>query len=201
MKRLRFSGYDWVVRDRYGGPGPNNFSQDNAWVDSEGNLHLKVCKVAGIWNCAEVYLESPLGYGEYSFEVKKSRFMDKNITLGLFTYEDDTHEIDIEFGRWSNWFNCNGQFAIQPVKKGNINRFLSLSKDLKASFNWQKDKIEFVSSVCPFNPSWCYKGSNIPVSNKKERVHINLWIYGKNKPKGTDEIVITKFTFKIEKFK
>ena len=118
--------------------------------------------------CAEAHIDKPLGYGPYSFEVKKPVFIDKNIILGLFTYEDDSNEIDIEFGRWGWWFNLNFQYVIQPSNIWKVNRFLSLSEEMHVSFNWQKDRIDFNSTVWPFSPNWTYKRKEFHGMSKKK---------------------------------
>src|SRR6266568_3108242 len=106
MRTIEFSGNQWVVKDggeERRGPGPNYFSSspENVWVDSQGQLHLKITNRNNRWYCAEVSLEKPLGYGTYEFFVN-GRFdqLDPHVVDGLFLYEDDAHEIDIEFGRW-----------------------------------------------------------------------------------------------------
>jgi hypothetical protein len=46
-ERISWSGYEWTVRSSDGaaqGPGPNIFSdsRDNVFVDSKGDLHLRI---------------------------------------------------------------------------------------------------------------------------------------------------------------
>jgi hypothetical protein len=39
---ITFSGYQWMVKEGTGlGPGPNNWSANNVWVDANGDLHLQ----------------------------------------------------------------------------------------------------------------------------------------------------------------
>src|SRR5262245_4892601 len=66
---LRFSGYDWRVRDSVSNRGGrnNSYSTDNAWTDAGGALHLRIKKKADQFECAEVWLTRSLGYGTYSF--------------------------------------------------------------------------------------------------------------------------------------
>jgi hypothetical protein len=198
LDQVSFSGFTWMVKGGYSGPGPNNFSKNNVWLDSNGELHLRVAQLNGKWTCAEVYLNRPLGFGTYIFEIKKQKLLDKNITLGLFTYEDDNNEIDIEFGRWGRNNNKNVQYVVQPVKKfvlgKSIQRYKAESERFVISFNWREDKVEFNSSFA--QPSWTYKGKNIPSSRRKEKVHINLWIYGGKGPEKEEEVVIRKFIFR-----
>ena len=46
-KTLTFAGEQWVVKNGVAAPGPNNWSEDNAWVDSLGQLHLKISYLNG----------------------------------------------------------------------------------------------------------------------------------------------------------
>src|SRR5690606_14139601 len=113
---INFSGYQWLVRDtdnvRYG-PGPNLFSNstENVWVDDQGKLHLRIVNRNEKWYCAEVTLNQKVGYGKYIFYINSSlSSLDDNVVAGLFTYLDDTQEIDIEFSKWSLNDNDNSQF-------------------------------------------------------------------------------------------
>ncbi|MEO8270046.1 MAG: hypothetical protein ABI557_10010 [Aureliella sp.] len=78
---IEWSGYEWNVTSSNGrqqGPGPNIFSDstDNVFLDDEGNLHLRISKVAdGKWHASQVTLTESLGYGTYQWEVS-SRYDD-----------------------------------------------------------------------------------------------------------------------------
>ena len=67
-KTLNFSGYAWEVRNQIqSGPGPNDWDENNAWVDAQGRLHLKIAQRGGKWSSSEVYLPQRLGFGRYQF--------------------------------------------------------------------------------------------------------------------------------------
>lgn len=108
-RTLKFSGYEWEVRSAgLQGPGPNRWDPENVSVDSKGQLHLKITKVADEWRCAELTLKKRLGFGRYQFQViGRIDQLDRNIVLGLFNYptpdvgKEGTNEIDIEFARWA----------------------------------------------------------------------------------------------------
>ena len=103
-QEIQFGGFTWSVRSGRGGPGPNQWSENNVWLDSATNLHLKISQRDGKWTCAEVTTRQQLGFGLYEFQIA-SRLddFDDNVVLGLFNYPtgdvgpDGTHEIDIEF--------------------------------------------------------------------------------------------------------
>ena len=51
-KTIKFSGYEWIVRDQLsGGPGPNLWKSKNVWLDKKGMLHLKIAKSGEAWSC------------------------------------------------------------------------------------------------------------------------------------------------------
>jgi len=53
-KALHFSGYDWNVRMTSAARGgvSNLYDADNAWVDTNGALHLRISMKGGKWTCA-----------------------------------------------------------------------------------------------------------------------------------------------------
>src|SRR4051812_1462922 len=88
---VNFSGRQWGVKKASSkvGPGPNYFSDStsNVWVDASDRMHLKITKVGGKWNCAEVVLLGTVGYGTYRFYLDSPvDSLDRNVVLGLFTW-------------------------------------------------------------------------------------------------------------------
>ncbi len=128
QNQVQWSGYTWIVKSGIElGPGPNNWASElsTVWVDNEGNLHLKILKISNKWYCSEIISLQSFGYGEYSFEVCTNvENLDKNIVLGLFTYQDDKKEIDLEFSRWGVGSNRDGWYVVQPSSRGGFFRFL-----------------------------------------------------------------------------
>ena len=208
---IDFSGCTWNVKSGYGGPGPNYWSdsEESVWVDGEGRLHLKIRKINGNWYCAEIYTQEFTDYGEHRFliEGRVDQF-DRNVVLGLFTYYDDTHEIDIEFSKWGSQSYANiGSFTIQPYTvSGNSKTFpVELNNELSTHyFNWQPDYVLFGSmqghheGLLPspdfFIQQWIYWGDYIPQNNVNHRTHINFWLFSGNNPLnlGNLEMIITK---------
>lgn len=206
---IHFSGLDWNVRSGSGGPGPNSWSDsnENVWVDSTGSLHLMIRKSGNTWYCSEVYLKKSYGYGKYVFHVTSDvETYDSTIVVGLFTYENDSREIDIEFARWTDNSNPAGWYTIQPPPYSfqnqqsfqlGLNGFSSIHY-----FNWQSASIEFRSTkpytfIVPPNDSlineWTYTGSNNPPTGN-ERLHINFWLFQGKPPAGISarELIISR---------
>lgn len=212
---ISFSGYDWLVRNTSGtaGPGPNRFSNstDNVYVDSTGQLHLKITQRDGLWYCASIGALKSLGYGQYKFYIS-SRLdqLSKDVVAGLFTWDDDPaynhREIDIEFSKWGNESNSNSQYTVQPYDKAtNFSKFNTLlSGDYSThSFNWTQKKISFESYFGHYNVlpsvdflihSWSYTGSDIPLKGN-EKTAINLWMFNGVTPTQESELIIKKFEF------
>jgi hypothetical protein len=86
-KDIEFGGYIWAVRSGRGGPGPNAWDENNVWLNTSTNLHLKISQRDGKWSCAEVTMKKRLGFGRYQFQTtgRLDRF-DDNVVMGLFNY-------------------------------------------------------------------------------------------------------------------
>jgi hypothetical protein len=216
-KTLAFAGYTWEVRSGQGGPGPNPWNPNNAWVDSAGALHLKVAKRAGVWNCAEVYLDQRLGFGTYDFKVTGAiDQLDKNVVLGLFDYPtpdvgpDGTNEIDIEFSHWGNAANPIGNYTIWPPVAGaepaqRTFSFTLTDDQTTQRFTWAADSMVFRSYsgfAGPNRPvfgAWSYRPTD-PAGHIPQNplpVHMNLWLFEGHAPSNGQpvEIVINDFHF------
>jgi hypothetical protein len=122
VPELDWSGYKWTVSpDGYSSPGPNYWSSNNVWVDSNGDLHLRISKSDNKWCCAEITTQERLPFGKYQFWViGRLDHLDKNVVLGLFNYPisdvgpDGTNEIGIEMSRWSNEISPMGSYVVWP---------------------------------------------------------------------------------------
>eukprot|EP00729_Bicosta_minor_P015167 gene15167-33867_t len=92
----------WDVKRGWGGPGPNVWSDDPAavFVDNvTGALHLKASATtsrksnARVFNCTEVSLPTPLGFGTYEWDVVGDASAlgnaDPHVVLGMFLYQND----------------------------------------------------------------------------------------------------------------
>lgn len=215
---LNFSGYTWTVKSGDGlGPGPNNWSAANAWVDTSGYLHLRLNQVGGKWYAASVEMAQSLGFGTYQFWVVGAiDTLDKNVVLGLFNYTtpdvgpDGTNEIDIEFARWGESSNPNLSYAVWPAVEGIPHTSKKQPFSLSGSFTthrfrWESTGVLFQSlhghrddNVNQF-ANWCYypldHTSRIP--QEPLVVHLNLWLFQGKPPSNGQEVnvVIRKFTY------
>jgi len=221
QRTVRFSGYDWEVRQTgKGGPGPNQWDPANVRVDKNGWLHLNITKVRNEWRCAELSTTKRLGFGRYEFQVmgRIDRF-DPTVVLGLFNYTtpdigpDGTNEIDIEIARWGNPKWDNGSFTIYPSKGERITQddhhtfaFALTGDDTTQRFAWSGSQVAFEvlqgrgggASEPLAGAQWVYAPHDLRlIPQQPLPVHINLWLFRGKPPadqKGI-EVVVKQFTF------
>jgi len=209
-KKLRFSGYEWDVRQMPsdGGGIAHANSAANAWTDAKGWLHLRITHDAGAWSCAEVNLTRSLGYGTYTFIERPSLRFEPSTVLGLFTYDhvesgQDHREIDIELSQWGDAAIKNAQYVVQPYYvPANVLRFMSPPEArLIHSFKWEDGRVSFKTiQETPGLPARAIAEhvftSGIPHPGQ-ESIHLNLYIYGRSRmpqEKGV-EVIIEKFQY------
>ncbi|MFS0784538.1 glycoside hydrolase family 16 protein [Bacillus sp. 1P06AnD] len=221
-RQIRFADHDWEVRNNISleGPGPNYFSDSasNVWVDSSGQLHMKLTYRNGKWQGAEVINKNVLGYGKYTFFIdSKLDNLDSNVVLGLFTYDmesSDAHlkgnrEIDIEFAKWGHDNSPNTQYTIW--EKDSLRSFKEFNVAMPDgswsthSFDWQPQKINFESLGGHYIniphkdfiwKKWTYTNEKVP-DEGMAKIHMNLWLAnGKAPQNGLEtEIIISNFIF------
>jgi len=143
------------------GPGNNLFLKEN--VEVQGNEIILKTKCNFFWSCAEVSWPAKEGIYEMDLEVP---FLPKGITCGIFLYQDDTREIDIEFGRWNKILNQNCQFVKQQTTPI---RFWNFSKNNKIKIEYKKDFVKL-----NLNGRTKIYDHNFKFTS----FIVNLWIYG-----------------------
>ena len=213
---ISFSGYTWYVENTGSkstwDPGPNHWSSSssNVWVDSSGWLHLQLTNSRGIWYCVNLNTVQALGYGTYSFVISNNAAtMDKNVVLGLFSYLDDNHEVDIEFSTWGAKSGNNAWYTVQPPPyMSGINQQSFMAK-LSGSysthfFKWAQSSVFFESlqgqtSITSPPPSSIIHSFTSPVtlSAAGAEANINLWLFDGHAPSNgkTVAVVVKSFTF------
>ena len=213
-RSITFSGYEWLVKDGFSGPGPNRFSDSlrSVWVDQQGRLHLRLERRRGKWYAAEVVLAQTPGYGTYQFGVdSRVDNLDLNVVLGLFTWctnpAADNCEIDMEFSRWGDELNQNAGYVVQPYDEpGHAYSFeLPPESPTTHSFTWKPSTVFFQSHSRVQDPlgsideiqSWTYIQTVPPPDGAAAR--INLWLRGGLRPASKKtksvEVVISSFAF------
>ncbi len=216
-KTLLFSGMSWTVRPNgQGGPRNNYWCESNAFVDANGDLHLRITKSKGNkWCAAEVVSDMRLGYGTYQFQLK-SRVdrLDRNVVFGLFNYPtsdvgaDATNEIDIEFAKWGDAAGDMLNYTAWPVQQSlgpSGNSFpLALNGDLSTHrFIWQPTYIRFQSTHGHYDDNrfpiadWTFAPADYAnrISHAAMPVHFNLWLIAPPSNKQPVEVIISRFKY------
>lgn len=202
-RTLLFSGRVWTARAGGGGPGPNNWAADAdaVFVDAQGRLHLKIVNRNGVWYSSEVRLPSSLGYGTYTFDIaSRVDQEDSNSVSSPFIYEDDQHEIDIEFADWKSPGYPKGNYTVQPGwVAGNHRRFdIQLADGVsRHQFIWSPQSIIFKSTQNGrVLQEWTYAGQN-NFAPGNERLLINHWLIGGTPPTDGQEkdFIVQAVTF------
>jgi hypothetical protein len=206
-KSVHFSGYDWLVRnvegDRNG--SPNIYSTDNATVDSNGFLHLRVTGSPGDWFCSEIIQTRSFGYGTYRFTLHDVSHMEPALALSLFTWDDSVpdpphRELTIEFSRWGDPASKNGQFVVQPYYiPANVSRFDVPPGPVTTSFHWESGKATFetASGGHPTRPFVTHVfTSGVPTpGDERVRMHLCGFHYSKVPLQHEAEVVVEKFEY------
>jgi len=196
---LCWQGRWWAVKSSAApvGPGPNVFASDNISVQADG-LHLTLRYQGGQWTSAEVFSESALGYGTFTWKVATPlNRLDPSVTLGLFTWNDDPafnhREIDFEAAKWGVAADpTNAQLVVQPYSTpGNLKRIVMPGGSTKVSFVWKPTRVRFAAG----GKTWAYTGADVP--QPSAAVHMNLWLFDGHPPANGQpvEVVISGFTF------
>jgi len=202
---IDFSGFNWEVKaGRKLGPGPNTFSDapESVWLDDAKHLHLALRAEDDKWKCAEVMCDRSLGYGEYLWVVSGDlTTLDRHAVLGLFTYENRSHEIDFELSRWGDATKPNAQFVVQPYDlKDHMFRFDTRNAPtLTISVDWKKGRMAgrcWAGADRNGKPlaEWTYPHHILPEPGK-ERVRMNLWLLDGHPPAERQEVIVESFTF------
>jgi hypothetical protein len=208
-RMIHFSGYDWEVRQKYGDRGGklNPYDSDNAWVDKEGLLHLRIEKRDTQWACAEVSLNQSLGHGQYHFVVRDVSHLDPAAVLTMYTWargDRFNREVDVEVSRFGDPDpkHHNTQFVVQPYyEPSNISHFDSPPGLMTFSFRWGPGELLFSANrglpASGGRPLASHRfDSGIP-NPGGESIRINLYAFGKARipMTGPTEVVIEKFTY------
>jgi len=119
-----WSGFEWNLKDSGGapvGPGPNEFSGANVFVDAQDRLHMFIEDEDGdgVWSCAEIISTRTVGRGTYTMTLETPiRDFHDQAVLGFFTWSNDGNntELDVEIARFqgTDWNDPRLVHSVQP---------------------------------------------------------------------------------------
>lgn len=206
-KTIHFSGYEWEIRQLASNAGGklNPYDPDNARVDQNGMLHLKLVHRDDQWFCADVGLTESLGQGVYTFLVRDLSELDPAAVLRIYTWEHFKRfnsQLATEVSRWGNPNTKNTQFVVFPhYEPNNLYGFETPPGQVAFSLNWRPGKVHFdanrrdgrKSSVSIASHTF---DSGVPPP-EGARVHISLYVYGNSHIpiRNPAEIIIERFQY------
>lgn len=210
VKSLHFSGYDWVIRTAKSSRGGilRPYSADNAWVDTQGSLHLKVTRDSDRWVCSEVSMIRSLGYGTYNFEVRDVAHFEPAAILDLFTWSDQNseeahHEMNVTIGRRGDPASKNAEYIVEPYYvPSNVSRFNVQAGRMTYSFDWEPDSITFQTwkghadaSRSPRIAEHVFISGIPPAGGEVAHMNLCVFGYGKVTLQHEAEVVIDRFQY------
>jgi len=199
-----FAGREWIVHNRYGGPGPCNFSNstNNVWIDQDNRLHLKMYKENGIWKHPHIETIEHTSYGNYRFYIiGRPDLQDKNVVFSPYVINTEAPptygEIDFEFARWSVDSYPYANYCLHydddgvPEYHHNFNTSLT-GEYFTAGFNWSENNVvwKMIHGHYPEPPSSNflvlnsyidyitqpgYDASNVPFEDDNLTMNIIIW--------------------------
>jgi hypothetical protein len=215
-KTLRFAGHTWTVRPNgVGSPRNNSWCEDNAFVDVNGRLHLRLAIKNGVWCAAEVISTDSMSFGTYQWQLgTRVDNLDKNVVVGLFNYPpssvgpDGTNEIDIEFTRWGVAGANQLNYTIFPAEKGLAETTKNFPFTMSGNYSthrfiWRKQAIQFQSTNGHYDANalpiadWTYSPADYAqrIGSTPVPVRMNIWKTDVPTNGQAVEIVISSFKF------
>ena len=197
--RLSWSGINWRVISQM---------ENNTWVDDQDRLHMRLQKIGDTWYCTT--LESPykVKYGKFIWNISSpSLNLERNTSIGMFAYADDSHEIDIEINQWPGrnehlWFT-NQPGSIEDYPTNTYYRVYSDSPYLNATnityiIDWEPTYINYsvTNSDGLIISNWNYTNES-GVPQVESTLCIYLGTVGNSTPRSeqTKEIVFNSFQY------
>lgn len=216
-ENICFFGRYWERKDGLHGPANNNWKATNAWVEADGKLHLRLDQDNGSWSSSEVTsVDVTPDYGTFRVFVETDiSNLDQNVVLGVFVYQDDSRELDIEFRKdWDSDVKPppanghNAQFVVQPyTAKDHITAFIAGANLSKPTwileFSWNQTTASFKliqnndltgDEFLVKDWSFLLETTNNP-EPKYTKLHINLYHLKNLFPSAPVEIVISRAEF------
>jgi hypothetical protein len=208
-RTIHFSGYDWEARQKYGDRGGklNRYDSDNAWVDQEGLLHLRIEKREDQWVGAEVSLNQSLGHGLYQFTVRDVSHLDPAAVLTMYTWgpaDRFNREADVEVSHRGDpdVKRHNAQFVVQPYyEPANTSHFDAPAGLMTFSFHWGPGEMLFTANrglPSPASRPLASHRFDSGVPNPGgESIHIDLYAFGKGQlsMRESSELIFERFIY------
>jgi PKD repeat protein len=196
---LYWSGLNWYV----------DTTHSNTWVDDENNLHMRLEKINNKWCGSLLESRNTVKYGKLTWvSSSPSLNLERNTTIGLFTYHDDRNELDIGINQWPG-YDEHLYFVKQPGSVDDHPKNISYGvfssnphlndKNIVYLIEWTPDYVYYsvTASDGTIIQDWTYSNpENIPSINSTICMDL-LPLAGSYYPASGNaaEIVLRSFTY------
>jgi endo-1,3-1,4-beta-glycanase ExoK len=196
---LNWKGQDWYVSSGWLSPGGHEWNGNGAFIDDQDRMHLTIKKVNGVWKCTELCSQQKYLYGTFTWSIESPVYsFDKNSVVGLFTYLNDTQELDIEMSRSGISQNNNLWFSVQPYHiQGNSIGYKVPSNYINTKYilDWEPDYVRFTAKQSNGEVIADHTYTNISgIPCQPEYVLMNLWLTAPPSNEKNIELIVSDFT-------
>ncbi|KKH50866.1 glycoside hydrolase family 16 protein [Methanosarcina sp. 1.H.A.2.2] len=199
---INWKGQTWDVRSGTGQPGNNCWNNEGVWVDDKNRMHLTIVNDNGKWKCTEIDSRNKFLYGTFTWKVASPVFTyDKNSVVGLFTYLDDSQELDIEMARWGQSNGSQLWNAVQPYNISGNSKGVMIPSCITGTntihqIDWQPTYVRFTSSTTDGKILSEFNYTNVNgIPKNPEYVIMNLWLQGAPSDGKNIELIISDFSY------
>jgi endo-1,3-1,4-beta-glycanase ExoK len=198
---LKWKGQNWYLTGGKANPGNNYWNNSGAWVDNQNRLHLTVIKENETWKCTMLSSQYTYLYGTFTWTIASSVYLfDRNSIVGLCTYLDDFHELDIEVSKWGEASGNQLWYSIQPsnINGNSKGYFVPCSitgTNTVYKIDWKPRYVGFTSSQTNGKIIADYKYTNVSgIPQLPQSVIMNLWLMAPPSNGKNLELIISNFT-------
>lgn len=197
---LNWKGQDWSLTSGYANPGNNYWSNTGAWIDDQNRLHLTIVNDNGIWKSTMLNSQNTYRYGIFTWNVSSPVFnFDKNCVVGLCTYLDDSHELNIITSRWGETNGNQLWYSVEPSKiEGNSRDYLVPSSvegtTTTYRIEWKPNYVRFTSVEADGTVIADYNNTNASaIPQEPQHIIMNLWLTDSPSDGKNIDLIISDF--------
>jgi endo-1,3-1,4-beta-glycanase ExoK len=149
-------------------------------------MHLTIVNDKGQWKCTMLNSQYAYLYGTYTWTVASPVYtFDKNSIVGLCTYLDDYHELDVETSKWGGTAGTGGKqlwYSVQPSNIDGNERSYIIPPDITGTntiykIDWKPNYVRFTSMLTNGKVIADYNYTNVSgVPQQAQSVIMNLWL-------------------------
>ncbi|MDR7667016.1 hypothetical protein RG963_14745 [Methanosarcina sp. Z-7115] len=198
---VNWKGQNWYLTGGKANPGNNYWNNTGAWIDDQNRMHLTIVNDNGKWKCTMLNSQNSYLYGTFTWTVASPVYtFDKNSVVGLCTYLDDYHELNIITSRWGEPDGNQLWYSIEPSKiEGNSKDYLvpSSIEGINTTYRieWKPNYIRFTSTQADGTVIADYNNTNISsIPKEPESIIMNLLLVAPPSDGKNIELIISDFT-------